>query len=693
MRESNFSFPSLNKACVSITSALYDRRALDCTAVLPLVNSLSHLNYLTATSSRIREILVNDGGLERLTRILHKTNVTRDQLHSWQWTLAFQCIVNMGVRGTQQIRTRLVEVGIVPILVEILNGYLQSIETRKLRDELQAASQQLEHHRLTQDNSNGPQDKHNGGYGNTEDPSQMEEDSNVMLINDPSPSSLPGQEQSPMATNIQYAAMRDQLANSNSSQQVLVSQTSPEHLEASRFMLEKKLEASLKELSSYQYVMFRNDEVSMSLQLLAFLTKYPDLRQKISNLRIYRLTGNVPWLFDKSAKSINVFQLVEKFTYVVSVFQVNYWASTVMCNSCRRDETQDGRRQCANLRCQKWEDHPRQFAKCRRCRKAKYCSKKCQSEAWKSGHRFWCSERQSSVNDDSSTSTTSGPHTSRSQLSLDEHLRRQHQNQHRHVHFHQQAQPQQQVQPQQQQQQQQQQPRRAANVARNEPTVTIDLDPLNPNPEDFGNAQAVVTNQHQNMGPPPQFQLPGFQQQFQQQQQQQQHQALPPQSQQQALPQFQQFQQYQQQQQLQNQQQQPAMGMNPNPGQMFRGQESRRGPLIVGHDQMESLEEAEELIRGDGQAGMVDMNINHHHHLTPTDNNTNGNSAHLSPHQQEQEPPLSPNVAAIQPSNYSQQSQQPWDARVIVRTQQQGRSRRTAQRLRQQQQQTSSSHI
>lgn len=44
--------------------------------------------------------------------------------------------------------------------------------------------------------------------------------------------------------------------------------------------------------------------------------------------------------------------------------------------------------------CGKWESFPRQFAKCRRCRKAKYCGKECQSKAWSEGHRFWCSVRE-----------------------------------------------------------------------------------------------------------------------------------------------------------------------------------------------------------------------------------------------------------------------------------------------------------
>lgn len=122
MREPNFSFPSQNRATICITSALYDRRALDCTATLPLVNSLTHLAYLTSTSPRIREILCLDGGLERLVRILLSASNRVDRLTSWKWTLAFQSIVNIGVRGTEQIRTKVVDAGVIPFILNILNN-------------------------------------------------------------------------------------------------------------------------------------------------------------------------------------------------------------------------------------------------------------------------------------------------------------------------------------------------------------------------------------------------------------------------------------------------------------------------------------------------------------------------------------------------------------------------------------------
>lgn len=128
MREPNLCFPSHNKAAICITSALYDRRALDCTASLPLINSLTHLAFLTSTSSRIREILVQDGGLERLVRILSPEYLAPERRSLWKWSLAFQCVVNVGVRGTEQFRTKVVEVGMIPVVLRVLENFLRALE-------------------------------------------------------------------------------------------------------------------------------------------------------------------------------------------------------------------------------------------------------------------------------------------------------------------------------------------------------------------------------------------------------------------------------------------------------------------------------------------------------------------------------------------------------------------------------------
>ncbi|EFW99693.1 mynd domain containing protein [Grosmannia clavigera kw1407] len=150
MREVNFSIPNVNKASVGITTALYDRRALDCTSTLPLINSLNHLAYLTTSSARIRDILTVDGGIERLVCIL-KQGRSRDMMDMWKWNLAFQCVVNIGVRGTEAVRTRVVEADMVPVIATILDNYIKVIE--KCRERAEEAKQRQArdhqgHHRV-----------------------------------------------------------------------------------------------------------------------------------------------------------------------------------------------------------------------------------------------------------------------------------------------------------------------------------------------------------------------------------------------------------------------------------------------------------------------------------------------------------------------------------------------------------------
>ena len=134
MRDSNFRAVSGNKAAVTITTSLYDRRALDVTSDKPLVNSLNYLTYLVSSSAKVRETLSVDGGIERLIDILqechngdlHTDNFTEEKklLVAWKWTLAFQCIVLVGTRGTEKVRQKVVKAGVLPIIATVLDNYL-----------------------------------------------------------------------------------------------------------------------------------------------------------------------------------------------------------------------------------------------------------------------------------------------------------------------------------------------------------------------------------------------------------------------------------------------------------------------------------------------------------------------------------------------------------------------------------------
>ena len=141
----------------------------------------------------------------------------------------------------------------------------------------------------------------------------------------------------------------------------------------------------------------------MSLQLLAYVSKYSDLRDYfqsshlVPKLKIGRELNKfdgdmtpmtaVPDEVDNDDEycqpdDYNLFPLVEKFTMRHHSHDMKYWAVVVMRNLCRKDKSRGDIRQCAYYKCGKWEEYARQFAKCRRCRQTKYCSKECQKSAW-----------------------------------------------------------------------------------------------------------------------------------------------------------------------------------------------------------------------------------------------------------------------------------------------------------------------
>ncbi|CAL1189238.1 unnamed protein product [Candida parapsilosis] len=151
MRDSNYRAISSNKAAVTITTSLYDRRALDVTSDKPLVNSLNYLTYLVSSSAKVRETLSVDGGIERLIEILHEChncrrfineNGDKQVLIAWKWTLAFQCLVLVGTRGTEKIRQKVVRAGILPIIATVLDNYLTLHEQVFLHTTTTTTSQQ-----------------------------------------------------------------------------------------------------------------------------------------------------------------------------------------------------------------------------------------------------------------------------------------------------------------------------------------------------------------------------------------------------------------------------------------------------------------------------------------------------------------------------------------------------------------------
>ncbi|QRV90417.1 MYND Zn-finger protein [Ceratobasidium sp. AG-Ba] len=682
MRESNFAFPPQNRACVCITSQLYDRRALDATSALPLYNSLTHLVYLTSTSPRIREILTLDGGLERLVRILrdfcanpprrrdaawiyalsppedlprtieHRSSpitfepadepessfflesssraelekaanqVTRfrigiqhsqdtlqkphpsaysvpyiptpgtpfpyaiDPLASRTFSLAFQSVVNIGVRGSEHIRRRVVQAGALggpsatgsgapresrEVRVRRREEALERQRAADLARALEAAGPRnpTPTSRATNPSSDeGDEEMSASDLGPSPTPPpvinrSMSNDSDTSFASGPTGSDLPLRTISPVPTagpstgppspalpraiSINRAISPTTAQSSDASANAtpvgsgtptgsvvvpgrdrsgtvvgrpvwddaprpgwdgqenmttgragwddgqrarwedgpvparpqrdtdgddteadpeennvpgerrtvgIVDAADGDGAMAMEMMgegvgvgvvtLEQNDDLAMgappgapgavmpvgvglttprprvpvvgNELTPRPGLAplvtgetppeprravvpginpgpYGDEEVLFSLQLLAYLSKYPHVRQAF-----YETPPTLRQLVDASAEpktsvpsstsgaqSPNVFSLVERFTFRPSPSEttlprlpneIQYWAG------------------CANMLCGRWEDFPREFAKCRRCRKAKYCGKECQSKAWAEGHRFWCSARE-----------------------------------------------------------------------------------------------------------------------------------------------------------------------------------------------------------------------------------------------------------------------------------------------------------
>lgn len=410
MREPNFSLPAQNRAAVVITSTLYDRRALDCTAILPLINSLTHLTYMTSTSPRIREILVLDGGLERLVRILHSAGSIKpgDRKSMWKWSLAFQCVVNVGVRGSEQIRTRVVQAGMIPVIVAVLDNFFKTMEQVKMEKEKCKLLFQQQPGATTSGSGNDsttstsatevdPLSLHPSHTRSTPiHPSRplfapMAADHRRNFPENENRSPSQPSRMRPLATTFTnpsdvYPVDRtnhdsvDYTVNEHPRGEQVVNNTTTNHhnttleprsnssplsslparrttfpLRSAPNPIQPHSESTtnntipLLDALSTDAPLHRDEDILLSLQLLAYISKYPHLRTH----------------FHEHAPC-NVFSLVEKFTHRLHPPAIQYWAGVIMRNACRKDESRGGVRQCAFMQCGRWERYPREFAKCRR---------------------------------------------------------------------------------------------------------------------------------------------------------------------------------------------------------------------------------------------------------------------------------------------------------------------------------------
>ncbi|KAG0042342.1 hypothetical protein BGZ83_000570 [Gryganskiella cystojenkinii] len=388
MREPNVMFPLQNRAAICITSTNYDRRALDCTDYLPIINSLTNLAYLTGSSPTIRDVLTRDGGLESLVTILKNTKV-RDRKNGVKWTLAFQCVVNIGVRGTEQVRKRVVQAGMVPIIVHLLESFYSLLKT--VNDENERKQQQQRKLQAQQQQQNQNQNQPQPSLDNSSATSPMSSNTRVDAVLDHNNNNTAVLTSSPLAedTNARAplrpspyrspVAATATIGNGHAHHHSLASLVEASQDPVTSNETTRSIHPATENASSSStpQIFYSEDDILHALQLLAYLSKYPSLRTSF-----------------QSETGPNVFAVVEKFTHrQLHPLEIQYWAGVIMRNACRKDDSK-GIRQCAYTGCGKWETKPREFAKCRRCRKAKYCSKPCQSKAWSEGHRWWCVEKR-----------------------------------------------------------------------------------------------------------------------------------------------------------------------------------------------------------------------------------------------------------------------------------------------------------
>ncbi|CDO95939.1 unnamed protein product [Kluyveromyces dobzhanskii CBS 2104] len=544
MREANYRSVTGNRATVSISQTVYDRRALDNVSDLPLINSLNHLAFLCSTSTLIREVMSRDGALERLVSILHECYIPLTSLPqvitpssqgtfnplqivkrdrqlayaSWKWTLAYQCLVLTGTRGTLGIREQVVKSGIIPIIATVLDNYMIYYKNfdfinntaipftfTELAD-LDSCLFQFTDEELKNLNEKlDPKDPYYKDFISMErlklllgkSEYQFEFDvENVAglhlkpnfvteldtdwqsLAQEELRVPLPGSALEnvmimpprrfflgkviPELDDVTWAVQLLAFLTKNTAVKPILQNTNLVDtlsfrpiLENAKVRMSKNLELDMTPLSLHvdgeegedeededeedeadeppedkmdlspdvtliekyfkeiEHLCLAKDstedeeEYHSPVDILDFrLRKEESLQEKFKEYcrqhEFSKELTNDDWVKIFNSDAMNLFALVERFTVKGSLNEiVHYWSSVVMRNSCRKHEA-TGVRQCANFSCGKWEDHPKQFPKCRRCKRTKYCSRLCQLKSWEF-HRYWCQESNTTTTTENNT--------------------------------------------------------------------------------------------------------------------------------------------------------------------------------------------------------------------------------------------------------------------------------------------------
>ncbi|CEP60951.1 MYND-type zinc finger protein MUB1 LALA0_S02e03378g [Lachancea lanzarotensis] len=503
MRDSNHRCVPLNRSCVTITSSVYDRRGLDCNSEIPLINSLNHLTYLTSNSAKVRETVANDGALIRLVSILHDCYIPLDEwpnmrlednlnvvqrvererklaMIAWKWTLAFQCLVLTGTRGTEQIRKQVVSSGVIPILATVLDNYLllekgfdfiddvplmldikhldfkndwdlsKEVDLDSLIRKYKALSKPVvtqlgtsfaelwESNADTQDASNTETDSYDNivvsiprafSWGKivpkgddviwslqllafiskyTHMKPHLQK---VHLVKSLSLRNVLSIAWKTRVRALDISSLRISLANHvqhpncGSDDEAIgmpelkrgemgVDSEDPFFLDMKQRCEKIGGQISFQNRNNHSSAVQKNKRDSSGVQERMRLLK-EEFDSKWNYNTLDKSLDEETFLHIANAPHLNLFPLVERFTVKKeNERDMTYWSSVIMRNSCRKNES-TGVRQCANFACGKWEDYPKRFAKCRRCKRTKYCSRECQLQSW-SYHRYWCQEVGSS---------------------------------------------------------------------------------------------------------------------------------------------------------------------------------------------------------------------------------------------------------------------------------------------------------
>ncbi|KAL2916086.1 hypothetical protein HK105_204510 [Polyrhizophydium stewartii] len=101
---------------------------------------------------------------------------------------------------------------------------------------------------------------------------------------------------------------------------------------------------------------FRTEDLLLATQLIAYVSKYYEIRQLLH-----------------SAYDANVYALVERLTSAHVSPELRKWAVVCMRSCFKRNGDSKSLRRCSNLRCARVESHPHDFSKCSRCRRVAYC--------------------------------------------------------------------------------------------------------------------------------------------------------------------------------------------------------------------------------------------------------------------------------------------------------------------------------